>query len=377
MTSPGADTTQQTAELFSLNPFTGALALLAFVMAFYGLVIRERKTQDLLRPLHTTAFTFIFVLLLSSLKELSTAIGWGRVSSVLEVLSLVGLVIGIGFVGAGLFDINNRIFHLRTDKIFRNSWVARSWKNRSWLNKDTKTYEHDSPDFPAALRESIAASKILSGDDIDRVLARSNTHSVSVSVHSPSCAVAVEALAELAICFLGKGAFVQYASCAYHPIEFVTALKRLSKDDWKQYAKRVVVVDAYTPHFGFLDTIHSERTKEIEGEKVTVVPSRDSFAGLHTAAAKAFNEIKQKEPDKDARTPTLVIYDGLFALADAESVTQHRVFIRHLFPSERQWGGMMTVLAETDPSPDALALANSYADIRVDLDPSSQNASGA
>ena len=362
-----AKSIQVTLPTVALNPFTGAIALLAFIMAFYGLVIRERKSQYLLRPLLTTAFVFLAVLAFSLAEEICSELAHARVAYLFGELSGYTLLAGVCLVAYRLVDINNRIFHLRTDKWIKNTALLQ-WRRARQEGRTTgSTYEHNPDLFREELRTAIAETSIISREQLDYSLDRSGGEALSVSIAAPDLATATAATTQLATAFLSNEYFVQYSCCGRHPIEFIRALERASGDHWKNYTERIVVVDAYTPHFGFLDSIHRERTRELASKDVEVVASRDSFAGLHTAAAAAFNIIRRRSKEETLRPPTLVIYESLFALADAESVEQHRIFVRHLLPSERQWGGMLTVLVESDPDPRCLALANTYVDAQIEL----------
>jgi len=53
------------------------------------------------------------------------------------------------------------------------------------------------------------------------------------------------------------------------------------------------------------------------------------------------------EAKQTVRKPTLTIYEGTNALVELESTEQYRIFIRHLLPSERLWGGMFTFVIES------------------------------
>jgi hypothetical protein len=91
---------------------------------------------------------------------------------------------------------------------------------------------------------------------------------------------------------------------------------------------------------------------------------------MHTAAARAFNTIKalsKAQSGQHVRQPTLVIYDGPHALVELESIEQYRIFIRHLVPSERLWGGMFTLVVESVISEQDLALLQTYTDLFIDL----------
>jgi hypothetical protein len=92
-----------------------------------------------------------------------------------------------------------------------------------------------------------------------------------------------------------------------------------------------------------------------------------SFAGIHSAAARAFNLLKKKSGAPSQRDPILVIYEDCYALSDLESPEQYRVFIRHVLPSERQFGGMYTVAVESSILSRDWSLLKSYTDANIDF----------
>jgi len=73
------------------------------------------------------------------------------------------------------------------------------------------------------------------------------------------------------------------------------------------------------------------------------------------------------EAKQTVRKPTLTIYEGTNALVELESTEQYRIFIRHLLPSERLWGGMFTFVIESVISEQDLALLRTYTDFFIDL----------
>src|SRR5207248_185942 len=91
-----------------------------------------------------------------------------------------------------------------------------------------------------------------------------------------------------------------------------------------------------------------------------------TYAGVHTAIAVAFNKIKAADTrTRETRTPTLLLYEGCSALIDLESDQQYRIFVRHVLPSERLWGGMFTVFVEPWISKENRPALQSAADIFV------------
>ena len=173
----------------------------------------------------------------------------------------------------------------------------------------------------------------------------------------------------LAAAFLKSDAFVQYTTCARHPTEFLFKLANNWHDqgsDFKSVASKIVVVDAYSPHFGFSDSVHEARTRSIKKNLgVKTISSRPTYAGIHTAIAEAFNFIKKQETE-DLRQPTLLVFEAVHALVDLESPEQYRLFLRHVIPSERMWGAMFTLAVETTIDKDSAALLRSYADFFCD-----------
>jgi hypothetical protein len=178
----------------------------------------------------------------------------------------------------------------------------------------------------------------------------------------------------VACAFLRHGAWLQYTACGRHPAEFISNLRleweryEGSKEAWEKIAGKIVIVDAFTPHFGFTDSIHVEMSKWLETSGIWCAVSGPTYAGIHSGAAKAFNELKRRQGKKVPREFTLVCYESPSAIMDVESVEQYRIFIRHVASSERLWGGMFTLFLEEKTCPEAeLALTRQYTPITVDL----------
>jgi hypothetical protein len=168
--------------------------------------------------------------------------------------------------------------------------------------------------------------------------------------------------------FIKEGLSVQYLTASRHPIEFVGFLKAELEDSgekWLAIRKQMVVIDAYTPHFGFIDSIYRTRTRQLS-ELVACVRSKRTYAGMHTATSRGFNKIKA-QMKQDERRPTLVIYEDCYALADLESPEQYRIFVRHVLPSERMWDGMFTVFVESAQPASDWQLLHAYASMKLDL----------
>ena len=168
-------------------------------------------------------------------------------------------------------------------------------------------------------------------------------------------------MADFAIRFLDANCYVQYTTCSRHPIEFLLYLKREwlkqhPEADWKTVKNRVVVVDGYTPHFGFTDTIYTEWSGTALEECLDCIESPATYAGIHTAIANGFNKVKKESGKPKLRAPVLYMYEGIHALVDLESSEQYRVFVRHVIPSERLWGGMFTLFVDSSVAEDNLSV---------------------
>jgi prepilin signal peptidase PulO-like enzyme (type II secretory pathway) len=359
----------------TFNVFAGAIALLAFVMAFYGLVARERKTPYITNSLYSLAFIFLLVLFFTAVGQVATAESNFRIacSTVAGLLLIIGIVHMI-FVVRRVQNVHS---NLRDDHTFKNLQIVR-WTRSKWRSLTNKPrYEYNpagSSDWSGVLDDNDFPFHQRLVEARERALVLNNTAlSLSMGVRAVSFGTVDPILVKIALKFLRQNLFVQYTACSRHPIEFVKQVKiaweKLSNvKSWNEVCKQIVVIDAYSPHFGFTDTIHEEASRFLEKQGVVCIKSPPSYAGVHTAAATAFNVLKEREKSNPVRTPTLVVYDCLHALADLESREQYRVFIRHLIPSERQYGGMFTVALESGITDEDWDLLRAYVDVSIDPD---------
>ena len=252
--------------------------------------------------------------------------------------------------------------------------VWRGPKNLWRSMRPQRTYEHN----PVPIDQNLA-SKIKSnlrdfagetGLYEERAHIDHNSLTVALNNHGES----TNLLIRLMTTFLENGHTVQYLATSRHPSELITALQSQMENNpniqWQDKAQDIVVVDAFTPHFGFTDSIHDARTRFTKSLGVECLNSSVSYAGLHTASSRAFNVIKARARS-DVRGPTLVVYEDTHALADLESHEQYRIFVRHVIPSERMWDGMFTVFAEIAPEDRDWAVLRAYGGICIDSRPAS------
>ena len=352
-----------------------ALAVLAFIIAFYALAARERKTPYITNSLYSTLFLFLISVIFSIGASSVPQKNYPRLANTLSIAASVMFVIAVLVVGHRLWRLQNRHIHFRDDNLLGNTKVVRSMRSLWRSIRGKPTYEHSPVPLSVELKASIVSHLTSRSDAKETISNKVELDFSSIFVRSSSLAVADSSLVDLAYRFLAQDCQVQYTTCLRHPYEFASKLKTYIESEpskgsntaWREAAQRLVLVDAYTPHFGFVDSIHVEITKKLREMGVaSVITSAPTYAGVHTAIAKAFNTIKRASR-KQTRRPTLVIYEGAFALADLESIEQYKIFVRHVIPSERLWGGMLTLFLETQISPEPEAVVKSYADISISL----------
>ena len=354
--------------MLSSDLFTKALAVLAFLTAFYALVARERKTPYITNTLYSTLYFILLSLFASLLSALfpthpRASLWLSRSATVLFIACLV-------LISFRLWKLQNRQFYLRDDNLIRNTLVVRKAKSLWRSIRRVQTYEHHPLVYSPQLIGALSHVRQLNQSLVQKAIARTlnGRFSPSIYAEAPRLADADLFLVDLAKAFLQSECNVQYSTCARHPLELLLQLQAGygANGDWRAAARRLVVVDAYSPHFGFTDSNFIEATKSLREMGVESVAASQTYAGLHGAAARAFNVIKKRDHGK-LRAPTLVIYEGAFALTDLESIEQYRLFMRHVLASERMWGGMLTTVIEGTLPVDVRHVLTSYVDIDITL----------
>lgn len=346
---------------------TATAGLIAFQLGLLTLVGRERKSPHIINR----AFPIFLVCLLVAAVSVAASVlptEWTT-----RVLSLAAglLVFAILLSLFSVYRIAIRFVYFVDSVNPKYFWGIRQLR-RWWGNMRSPrpTYQHNTVPVPDDLRDELVAS--LKAEFGDLVQMRDDTDLRSLAVATEHQWQSNRILAELARAFLVHGFSVQYMTTSRHPIEFVTFLRQCLADkgvQWPNVARQVVVVDAYSPHFAFIDSIYPKKTQQLQALDVTCVTSTMTYAGVHSASSDAFNRIKAQmaRTPRDSRQPTLVIYENLYALADLESAEQYRIFVRHVLPSERMWDGMFTVFIECSQPEADWSLLHSYAAMKVDL----------
>jgi hypothetical protein len=369
----------------ALNNFdvlAAGLGLLAFVMALYLLAAREQKTPYITNSVYSTAIVVLLAILLSFASKFFES-RFNVTAAVLSLLSVVLFAVGIIIVFFRVWKARNRKLNFRDDNSFKNLGAVR-WIKNAWRSFRSKpSYAHDPARFQEPLVQGIlrtVADKPSALSHLKATLERNAKIEFPLSI-SGMCRVSTfsgvdDVLTKLALCFLNNDCWVQYATCARHPVEFVWQLRAAYESDkskgkdWREVSNQIIAVDAYSPHFGFADTIHDRMTGKLKQMGIECLTAKASYAGVHTAAARAFNKLRLRSETQQGggvRKPTLTIYEGVNAIVDLESAEQYRIFIRHVLPSERLWGGMFTFIVEAAIADHDLALLLSYVDFFLDL----------
>ncbi len=352
---------------FELPVITLSLALLVFVVAFYALTARERKAPHTL----STIYSIAFLLLVSAILDfLSIAVNahYPIASEVLKVFSVLSFGFTMFYLIFQVARIQNQHRRLRDDNILKNLPIVQHIRHLIRRISSKPEYEHTpEPQNTKLFRSIEGVLKEHSESSETEFQITRNTYSEECSL-SPSICVfektiqsADGLLAEVAALFLKNECWVHYLSCQRSPCEFVDRLKSsTTAEDWKKRVGRLIVIDAYTPHFGFQDSIHREVRHRLENDGVLYLASKPSFSGVHTSTAKAFNLTKSETGGKTPRQFTLLIYEGCSALRDIESEYQFLIFLRHVIASERVWGGLVSIWVEPKYREDDLGILKFY-----------------
>ena len=349
------------------NLLTATGAILAFLIGLYTLVGRERKSPYLIN----SVFSIFIVGLIGALVDVLAIIPSSYQAGLTALGELI-LFATLLVTAWRIYKIYMRFALFVDSPNPKQWWFFRALKDFNRARNHKKPYEHNAASVPEDLRNEIVKILKESKEDVEE---RHGLKPNSVAIALKHQGQANEYLAKIGMAFLKHKYAVQYIAVSRHPIEFIRFLRDQMEanetDSWVRAAGLIVVVDAYTKHFGFTDSIYFDATRELKRLGVTYITPAESYAGLHSATSKAFNTV-QKRAEKnasvsDVRDPVLLIYEDCFALADLESPEQYRVFVRHVLPSERAWNGMFTVVAETAQPENDWKLLTSYTAFTLDL----------
>lgn len=370
---------------------TATAGLLAFLIGVYTLAGRDRKSPYLIN----SVFAVFLIALLGAALDVAALLVepfCASLSGWLLIGGITALLVAIMVTIWRLWTIYIRFaYFVDPGGRERLKFLPGIRQFRAWRRpQDGPSYEHDPVPLSQELKQSvskiiqdaagIAPADIAQGRLFDDPASEGIKAEVRDHQDPRSLAMALrhqgqanQLLGDLCLAFFREpDHYVQYMTASRHPIEFVEHLQSVlgsANLTWKSVRERIVVVDAYTPHFGFLDSINEDKSAKLRRELGDrLLSSLETYAGLHSSSSAAFKRIKKQAGGAgNSRQPTLVIYEDMYALSDIESVEQYRIFTRHVIPSERLWDGMFTVFVETAQKEEDWKLVSSYAGMTLDL----------
>lgn len=352
----------------ALTPWSllaAAGVLLAFLIGFYTLIGRERKSPHLINSFFWIALPTVVG---AAVAVISIPIKLIQPHLLLaaSALLLLSLVLTIWRV----YKMYVRFVYFVDRISIKDVPFWRYLKNLWRSIRPQGTYEHNPITIDEALLRKIKQTLKAFAGDTAVYEERTNTDHNSLTIALSNYGESTHLLVQLMRTFLEHGHTVQYLAASRHPSEVIQALRSHvdgeASSQWPEWSQKIVVVDAFSPHFGFTDSIHDAKTRQTEGAGVKCLKSAVSYAGLHTASSRAFNVIKARSTSK-VRGPTLVVYEDTHSLTDLESHKMYRVFVRHVLPSERMWDGMFTVFVEIEPARRNWEVLRAYGGICIDM----------
>ena len=342
---------------------TATAGLIAFHIGLFTLVGRERKSPYIINSVYPI-FLLCLIVAATALSAVLVPRSWERLALLTSAILLVSAFLWSAW---NVFRIAIRAIYFVDSVKLRDLPGARALYQAKLRRDPQPTYAHNSSPIPDALKaEMIGILKDACEETFDyREELEPQALALAVLHQGQGNLV----LARLAQAFLKQNYSVQYLSASRHPIEFLGYLKRHLEGNglvWEDLRRLVVAVDAYSPHFSFTDSIYVKKDRELDSLGVTRVPSKMTYAGMHTASARAFKALP-KQTSRVDRKPTLVVYEDCYALTDLESPEQYRIFVRHVMPSERMWGGMFTVFLESSQPEADWRMLQACASMTLDL----------
>jgi hypothetical protein len=351
-----------------LNPWsliTTTAGLIAFHIGLLTLVGRERKSPYVIN----SVFPIFLLSLLVAVTSVAAVLVPLKLEGPLLQFSGIALVTAIALSMYQVYRIAVRFIYF-VDSISPKHWpIVRPIRRYLSIRSARPSYTHSTLRVPQSVQTDIAALLTRLSDGAWTAHDELELRSLAVAIEYQD--QANHLLIQLALTFLVNGFSVQYMTASRHPIEFIVLLKNAVEQagtSWPTVAKQIVVVDAYSPHFGFIDSVYEVKRRELDSLDVTTLRSKMTYAGIHSASSRAFQAIKSQMA-RGYRQPTLVVYEGTYSLVDLESAEQYRIFVRHVLPSERLWEGMFTVFVECGQAEVDWGLLQGYASMKVDLRP--------
>jgi hypothetical protein len=345
------------------------LTTTAFVGALWAIYLKDARLRSRSEYVLISLFLFVVIMAIATIGATLRAIDeqatkryanyFGYLALVLYVISLSSLVITV-FVQS-----YNEVYNLRTNKFYKYfrpfRWLRNKFaKDEHYeLSAETRTYDAEKCPLMSNLFATPTGRERTSTENGCYTLDKERIKKgASILLTGTISSGVLDEITKWVLQRLQANETANYVACDRHPISIWESLKDHGIENPKAgHALRdsLVMVDVFTPAFGFTDEIHEDRYRQLSAQGVACVRAK-TFAGLHTAVHQAFKIIKKKEKEqkgKQVRRPQVMVYDRTSALSDTESIEQFRVFWRHVIPSERSYG-MITIIIEDEAAGDGV-----------------------
>jgi hypothetical protein len=334
-----------------------SIASVAFVVSFYGFVIKEPRLREGSDGLLLSVVLTGIGAVSGAFAGVSILTGHPIVAKSLVVLSVFFVIVGWCALLHALWSLYGRLYFMRESRFWKYvapfSWIIRpSRRYVAGMQSRTSLVIAGCDLTPPALQPFLGGCCILiiadPGADtsfiVDEVLKDGLTH-------AESC---------------------DYVCCQQSPC---TIWDRLTKKMSFSELKKLHFIDAFTPAFGYSDDIWKHKIEDLrakDGNNVFVIPGR-SIAGIHTASNTSW--YVNKKDSTGPRPPHRTVYDRLSALMPRTSIDQILSYFVHCVASERAYG-MVSVIVESSSSPLALmATLRDISDIVIEVKGYGDNAS--
>jgi hypothetical protein len=337
------------------------LATTAFVGALWAVYLKDARLRSGSEYVLISLFSFVLIVAIASVGATLLVIDEPVLQPFAAYFSYLALILYVVSMGSLVLTVfvqsYNEVYNLRTNKFFKYfrpfRWLRNKFaKDENYeLSVEPRTYEVGKCPLMSSLftapagRERTNPEKDRDTADKERV-----KKGASVLLTGTITGGVLDEVMKWVVRRLQQNETANYVACDRHPFGIWDRLKEQGLEEKREghtLRDSLVLVDVFTPAFGFTDEIHEDRQRQLNAQGVACVTAK-TFAGLHTAVHQAFKIIKQKEKEqkgKQVRRPQVMVYDRTSALCDTESVEQFRVFWRHVIPSERSYG-MITLIIE-------------------------------
>jgi len=296
------------------------LATTAIVGALWAVYLKDTRLRSGSEYVLVSLFFFVLTLAIAAVGAflLVIEVEWVKPgSSYFGYLALVFYVMSLGLLVTTVFVRSyNEVYNLRTNKFYKYFKPVR--RLRAWFAKEDKDYEFS---FEERKQYEVGNCVLMANlfgipaDRTDAAIKRMPTEKTrikqgaSLLLTGTLTAVVIDRVVEWVIKRMEENETASYVVCDRHPHAIWERLQAHGLD--KQHGSghlsdNIVLVDVFTPAFGFTDDIHHERDRQLDRQGISTVKAK-TFAGLHTAVNKAFNIIKQKDKEqrnKKIRNPS-------------------------------------------------------------------------